>query len=717
MSLAEKLKQKSQELEQEKAATHQDIQEKELEPVRARIAEIEKNKHRLLILKNSLSLRSDAKTETGIGMQEYSAETKSNVQKESKRLDTLMSEHSEVLKGMGVENREQLAANEEFAAEPEVVSYKGALKEQENISSAHAAFKNRLAELWLPPESSYEVAEKMIGEKILALDQELMQEKMKTPEGKEAAIEMLSRKLEGEIPEMAFSKEKKSDGYTFSLSMSHRNANITIADPASSGKFNNLREVRLVPSDLTELEQKYGVEISGEAVRKAYAHKIDQAFESFDKENERANDILRGLESADPKKAEVARAAFADFSRNSGKEFYEAAKSKIEELEKKGLSVRSARGTYEGIEDMSRLSQYGDHNKTIEEAINNPDAFPPIFDWNALAQKIERRNAQNKELMDVISKIQTQEDLDRFSTWEPGGSKPREEGSMGKIYQDLLKENTFLGIDDRMKGKDDINPAFRFTGEGGYKTLEALSKKFSSYSEAVRYLKEKQKEQETMKEKVKKVLNPVVDLRLKESELISVAKTEHFVDRLQYIDTEISQVEKDKNDAYDLMSTLAKIEVELPHGENLVLERGQITVLSISEALAQLKKDIEQEKNNLKEIDQKINNYPKKPLFGKEKWQTALDELTSEKKTLEAKLDKSNEEYRALNNKHYVQVKGIPQSSKVSSLLEKQKSTGTAENIFDALKEELKKEVIDRKVPETIIRLNNERKALEGQIT
>ena len=77
MSLQEKLSKLSQNLQETNTEEGKKSQEKELEPIRLRIKELENQKSQIELIKGSLELKSDEKT--GKGMREHSIETESKI--------------------------------------------------------------------------------------------------------------------------------------------------------------------------------------------------------------------------------------------------------------------------------------------------------------------------------------------------------------------------------------------------------------------------------------------------------------------------------------------------------------------------------------------------------------------------------------------------------------------------------------------------------------
>ena len=334
MSLQEKLSKISQNLQETKAETEKKSQEKELEPIRSRIKELESQKNQLDLVKGSLELKSSEKT--GKGMKEYSKETEEQAKKESTRLDTLIDKNKDALQTMGVENKDQLVENQEFAEEPEVVSYKKAKEETTNLEMSDNALKEKLKTLGVNADTenfSYDSAEKALAEKIQSVESELLQEKLKTPEGKKEAIEVLSKNLEKNIAQVNFSKDGKTGAEV--LSLNRGDSKITISGEKT--KFEGWRNAKLLPDEMSVLEKTYGTEVVKEAVRKAYENKIQVSFDESDKESKNIDKALKeDLERTSTEKGVEANKAFREFQ-NLANIFKNTLKEKAEELKAKGV--------------------------------------------------------------------------------------------------------------------------------------------------------------------------------------------------------------------------------------------------------------------------------------------------------------------------------------------------------------------------------------------
>lgn len=712
MSLAEKLKLKTKELKQTKEIEQKTAQEKELEPIRAHITEIEEKKRQLVLIKNSLVLKSGG--EIGKGMKEYGAEVPENIKKETRRLDTLMDEHKEVLKTMGVENRDQLVGNEEFSGESEVVAYKGAMQEGENLVSADATLKTRLSEFGvnLPAEFSYDDAEKALVEKIHSLDEELILEKLKTPEGKAEAVGKISEELRSKIPGVEFTKTK--DKTEINIGSQYRKGTIVIS--GETVKFSGWKNIELIPEEFGKVEKKYGAEIGNSALKEAYGKNVDRVFENFDENGENINLLLKGLEPADPKLAVEAKKALENFKAVGGEAFKNTIKEKIKQLEKQGLRAGSG-DFYDGVDTISRLTEHKDGEGKIQDLIDNPTTFPPKFDWMNLKLKLEKRTEQNKNLLDALDSIKTQEQLNHLMTWD---SNDRKDGTIGKMHWDTIHQQKFFDkVEKWNRDEGVVDATFHLPGDEHDHKLNALAGKFTHYGDAVQYLQERSKIIETEKKKIKEKINIGIDAVLTQRELQKLMKEENLYGS---VEDATKSLERQKESGLRVLSELAKLEQALPKGEQITLNGAELEIPSIGEEIDELKQKIKTKQEEIATLQTKINQ-DKKPLFGKEKWQIAHNKLLEDQKELAATIKTmENNEMRVLTNKTWRLTSSLKEaignmsSTKIfSDIIWKQKKTGTSSEIFDDARKEIEN-VLNQKLPESITKKYNEYKMLENQL-
>jgi hypothetical protein len=699
MSLQEKLSKISQNLQETKAETEKKTQEKELEPIRLRIKELENQKNQLDLVKGSLELKSSDKT--GKGMREYSKETDEQAKKESTRLDTLIDKNKEALQTMGVENKDQLVENSEFAEEPEVVSYKKAKEETTSLQMSDSALKEKLKTLGVDTDVenfSYDSAEKSLAEKLQSVEGELLQEKLKTPEGKEEAIEALSKNLEKNIAQVNFSKDGKTGAEV--LSLNRGDSKITISGEKT--KFEGWRNAKLLPDEMSALEKTYGAEVLKEAVRKAYENKIQNSFDESDKENKNIDKALKeDLERASPEKGAEANKAFREFQ-NLANIFKTTLKEKAEELKAKGVDfnpnyVQNYGGDYEKY---AMLGEYDTDNQLVEQTMRNSQTYPPRLNFDALKEYTEKRIEQIKELTEDIKKLETQDDINKFTRGENSG--------IGKAHKNILYTK-FDGVK---------RPQYYANEQSWEQTKVKGLMQFKSYEEASAYFKKKSLERETTKQKLVQSLETGIEAQQKGKELRKEIETQNFGGGVNDVENEVSRIEKNKQEALTLMSELIKLESELPN-EEVILNGSEIKVPSVGKQLEQLRKDRETEEQNLKNLKQKISNHEsnKPKLFGKDKWEKDLSDLKQEQKDLEEKIRKmSNEDYSALSKKYTFRIP-TQQYSNVEKLVNEQKYVqGNSKEIFNNLRTQLN-EVISRKAPESVITLNKEYKDLEKKLS
>lgn len=709
MSLQEKLSKISQNLQETKAETEKKTQEKELEPIRLRIKELENQKNQLDLVKGSLELKSSDKT--GKGMREYSKETDDQAKKESTRLDTLIDKNKEALQTIGVENKDQLVENQEFAEEPEVVSYKKAKEETANLEISDNSLKEKLKTLGVNTDEenfSYDSAEKALAEKLQSVEGELLQEKLKTPEGKEEAVETIAKNLEKTLPKTAFSQDEKTKEYKFSVGSSYDEKNISITNDKAT--FKEWYNAKLLPENIKDLESKYGKEIVQTALKKSYDTKVEKAFEDFDSSKEYNQFLKKQIESVSPQEGEKARVAMREFS-DLQNEFRNLAKQKSEELKAKGVDFNPTYASGYGgkYEDFIQFS-YEQDVEEIKNSLQNIGSFPPKFDFRKLQEAINKQKDKLQGFVEAIKNLNTKEDVENLQ----GKRHDGEDALISKWRLDLGKPNVY-----DMRFNLEVSNA---TNQGsannyGKKPIEQLLSQAKTYGEAERYLDKKIADLNVLKEKVSEKMEIGIDTQLKQRELRKEIEVQKFGRDISNIESEVSRIEKNKKEALTLMTELIKLETELPQ-EPVILSGNEIKVPSVGKQLEQLKKDRETEEQNLKNLKQKISNHEsnKPKLFGKDKWEKDLSDFKQEQKDLEEKIRKmGNEDYSALHKKYSFRIP-TQQYSDIEKLVNEQKYVqGNSGEVLADLKNQLS-EMVNRKAPESVTNLYKEYKDLEKKL-
>jgi len=708
MSLKEKLSKISQDLQKTKAETEKEAQEKELEPVRLRIKELENQKNQLNLIKGSLELKSS--TETGKGMREYSEETHKQVQKESTHLDDLINENKEALQKIGIENKDQFVKNSEFAEESEVVSYKKAKEEVANLETSDSALKEKLKTLGVSIDEesfSYDSAEKALSEKLQSLKDELLQEKIKTPEGKEEVANALSESLKDSVLELSFLKDEKNNTQSFYL---NNGGEIIIED--KNTKFKNWYRVKLLTKKITDLEKTYGKSVVKEALLKAYGNEIEAAFENFDEKNNIKDKAIKAdLERTSPEKISEASKAFDEFKK-LGNVFLNTLKEKSKELEAKGVGFSSDRiQNYGGnYRDYAKLYEDDYYNDIVEKTMREPWAYPPVLNFDNLKKHIEKRIEQIKEFTEDIRKLETKKDVFMLTAIE---------GKIDRVHG-RLRTGAVAGLE-------------RVKDSGLYKSentkINDHLMQFKSREEALNYLNKKHAEQENTKQKALQVIETRIDFEAKTEELIKESEAQNFITNneiegssisIQDIENKFHRIEENKKGAFDLMSYLIKKEAELSKEPvRALFENQKIEIISVNKQLEQLLKDIKNEENNLLNLNREITKHEsnKPKIFGKDTWEKKLSDLKQEQKVLEEKIHKmSKEDAFALSNKSYFYIRDKECPKDIEKIIQKQKfAEGTLSEVLSDLKADLN-EVINYKAPESIASLYEEYNNLEKKL-
>lgn len=281
MSLENKLSKLSNEIRENKENESKKLQEEKLEPVRLKIKELKKTKFQLELVLGSLKLKSGK--DFVIGMREYSTKTENEFKKENTQLDNLINKNQEVLKTIGIESKDQLLENSDFANDEEIINYKKSKAQKEDLGLSDSAFKNRLSTLGIDIDQekfSYDLIEKTLEEKIEQMNKELALEKAKTPEGKEDLKQELIQYFNKEIPSFSFSKAKNFD---------HYNKNYVL-DLGGSNRieFDQNRIIRgdtpgsFSAEEWEKIEGKYPYDIIREAMKEVFEKKVGSSSYPYD---------------------------------------------------------------------------------------------------------------------------------------------------------------------------------------------------------------------------------------------------------------------------------------------------------------------------------------------------------------------------------------------------------------------------------------------------
>jgi len=686
-TLAEKLAQMREKQEATKAIGIESQQAEKLEPVYAKIEEIKKG---LTELEEIAKQIKEAKNNSEAANKKLAEITN--------KLSTFLGDpnNAEVFETLAIQNLEQLIDNTEFADFSEITTYKEELTRVKTLTNEATTLKEKLTALGvnLPEgESTYVVAEKALVEKMQSLEDELLQEEFKTPEGREGAIGTVAEKLQEKLPKTSLSQDSKSQAYNFSIGQDNE---ISVGNPKKTASFKPFSSADLIPADLTELEAKYGKELTRVALKKAYEEKIANSFEKFDQEHNHVFELLQDLERANPEKALAVSEALKTFEETSQakKKLMDA---KIKELEEAGIYIKN-NSFSDAYKTLLGLSKYPDTIEQITEALKDRSVFPPQFDWDKLSQQIETRTKQLEAFSEAVLAIETKEDNKKFSQWN--AENELSEGTIGKFFQDYLAQSDF----NPSYKENEPNPRFSFTNTYRKNTLP------EDFGKAKEQLETQQAELSQLSTEISRKFFLGLEAGLKRADLIQECKKEKM--EHTNLDSLIRNITEDKKDAAILELEIKRLISELPE-ELLTLKGGEVTVVSIDEKIKALRAEKKTAETTLTKTETTLraHNATKKPLiFGVPNWEKTKTELEKAQTDANVAVKKIADEINDLIDKSKFQISTNELSTfpKLESIIKTQNtSANSPAELFRGLEAELNK-IKARKVPESVVTLHNE---------
>ncbi|NTV41060.1 MAG: hypothetical protein HGA61_02185, partial [Candidatus Moranbacteria bacterium] len=616
-SVAEKLAQLNQ---KKKQAQEFEIGEKrlaELKPVYAKIKELEAKLAELDLIKGSLESEPEKNNREARGMKKYAQEVGVKMQAKKSELERLLrlDENKETLAELGIENPDQLASHSLFQNDTESVAYVEAKKQTTILGEADISLREKLVELdiILPQDDfSYATAEIALAEKMKAIEEEILQEELKTPEGKVKVIEKIAREMTAKLPRTSFVRDENEKTYRFNIISNNYVGGIVISDAKKVATFENWQAMRL-PEGFSEFETKYGEDISREALKRAYQKKIEESFENFDKKKENVAELLIDLDRANPQKAREASNALENFEQNS-QEYKKKIDEKIASLREKGITFSDDGSFLDAYNDLLKLTKYNREVEEIKKSLQDLSTFPPLFDWERLKEKITVRTKQLEDFSEAILSIQNEDEVNNFLRW--GENKEDQARTLERFLKDYSKQSDFS---NGHISAGELNPRFKFTSQN-----ENNAKLPENFDEARKYLEGKQAKLTALKNQVTEKVFTSIETHLKEKELLEKAKTLEFgVDAYQKnpnvrsIEKEISEIEKARKDAEVLSLELARLEAKFPQGEKLSCKGVYIEVISMRDALQEMRNKLDAKEKKLAELEDKEFNYniAKRPKF------------------------------------------------------------------------------------------------------
>lgn len=717
MGLKEKLSNISQQISAEKQLEAEAQKTEELKPIRLRVKELEKNRVDLEMIKNSLDFKKDynARTGQGIGMKDYAENTIAKKAKIRGDLEKEVKANPEAMRKLGIGNVDELVSHPNLSEEDEIVAYKEALSQQEDLVLSDTKLKNRLVKLGIKMDDknfSYESASQEIGRRLVELDGELLSENLKTPEGKEKILNNLTEEFAKNTPGIFFEgssirdknayrdfNDNKPDAYyQFAVKGSESTYQKDVLRVEFFGDKSfvpNPYHLSLVPKNFQEQADKYGVEICTEALKKNYQDKIKASFLKTDENADQVRTLRASMESVNPKKRNEAVNTLRDFE-NKKREVLNALQSKSEELKSKGIdfSPKYASGYGTEYENIFKLAGWRKDSEDVLKNLRENKLFPD-YDFDKLTDFTKNVISNLDKVLEVIKNIKDEKTAHEF------------------LYEQ--KHDNYIGNFHKRLLVSEFEESTKFKNPKGlrYQSTKTLSDKFSSYDEAVRYLDQEIKDSDEAMERIDEKVADIVDLGVANLELSAKHKTDSH-----QLKSTMEGVERARADASIILSEIASLQEGLSPDEELQVYKGTVELVSKMNEAKRLSDEMKLKEEQIKDKGEELDKEQgSEPWFGKEKWRARvtnlkkeLDEIKQEKTSLKTSYDE-NARSRFL----YLNLKNVSSFSQPKQLVEKFNATGKPGVIFEGLKSELMK-LVDKEVPADAKRIYDKIKSLEDSL-
>lgn len=670
MALKDKLENMSKQINSEKEEKKKNEEEEKLNPIRENIKRIEKEVFDLEIIKNSLDFKSDEnKKNEGEGMTEYARSTASKKEKSRNDIEKIAKDNSEALERMGVKNIDDLASHPELAEEEEVVEYKKASEQESDLVLSDTKLKNRLAKLGIEISDdnfSYQTASQELTKRLEVLNNELMAEKFKTPEGKEETKEMLVKHFGKEIPQMEvggmWENNLGNSSRTNSLSMNIGGSKREFEILNDRAKFKNEPYFSgVLPKDFSEQSEKYGVEFVNGALKKAYSSNLKEAFVKADGViNEGARGALEKLSEISPEEKSKAEMFFRDFKAKKQEALKLIDKRQEEAKEKnKGGAL-----DFQYFRKMINFNNYYDDDQAYKNVFgNNSDrtnAFPSEYNYKGVQSSINERIKRIEDFMKV---------LHDFNLDEP-------------VIND--RDLSLYGFESRTLGDkfSDIN------SHQGSKTL----RDFSNYSGAQYYFKEKIKKSEDIENKIFNKISEIVDLETTKFELAGADYNKiDIMGNLYAISVDIN---RKRQNISNVFSEMFRTKFSIPDDEEVEIKGPLVFFVNRKAEVDKMTEELKVKEDELKvkeeELSKKRNSEPS--LFGKGKWRDEVSLMENEIVNLKNEVGNGNNSInrkKSLVSMNYVNTDDLRSTPELSKVILEYSTSGTGQEIFNDLKQKL----------------------------
>lgn len=725
MALRDKLGKLSEEIKTEKQIAKENEQNENLKPVRATIKKLEKDKLDLEMIKNSLDFKKQDAND-GLGMKEYSQLASTGKEKARGQLEAIAEENKEALEKLDIKNIDQLADNPEFAEEEEVVSYKKALEQEAGVVLSDTKLKNRLAKLGIEigdENFSYESASQEIGKRLEDLEKELTTEKLKTPEGKEEVTSRLaeefSENTENIFWEGSFMVDKEAQRrsgqeisgnsrYDFLLSQARsypgKKFGLEFIDD-NKAKIDNYYQLPILPKNFSEQVDKYGLEMTGDALKETYAKKVDMAFSGPNSPLGQPLKMRAALETVSPEKRQNAEELLNSFE-NKKVELFNILEAKSKELADKGIGfsptyASNYGGEYKEIFKFSGESRLnkgighfgGDLNGDIINALRSGKPVFPEFDLDKLTVLAERRISELDRVIEVIKNINDQKGVDTFL------EDRKSPGYIGNFHKQTLD---VYSEDIKYKNPENIS----------YQEISVLTSRASNWQEAAAYLDKEIIQAEELKKKTHEKMDELVDYNVMMYKLSSKNKSRYSLEgranydqyRLRELSDYINGVRNENEAASNMMAEIAGLKAKLNPEEEVRVHGITIEVEEKTKEYKRLSEEMDKKEKEIKDKEfdlQKEKN--SEPWLGKDKWRARVSNLEDDVKRLGQEKIKLQDSYNKNVQEafHYLNKEKMPWGSQTKEIIENHQASGGVNEVFTELENKLMA-MVDKKVPEEI---------------
>lgn len=682
MSLKDKLENISQQINVEKEEKKKNEESERLKPIREEIKKKEKEIFDLEIIKNSLDFKSD-QNKKNEGMTEYAESTTNKKKKTKAELESIANANSEALEKMGVKNIDDLTSNPEFAEEEEVVAYKEADAQESDLVLSDTKLKNRLAELGIEINDdnfSYKTASEEISKRLDVLNNELMAEKFKTPEGKEEAEEMLIKHFAKEIPKMELGTAQKdvskigTEVFSVSIKIGGDVKEFEIYDRAKFKKGPYIEGV--LPNDFAEKSKKYGVEFVAEALKKAYSANLKEAFVKTDENiNEGARGALEKLKNVSPETAREAYQLAMVFEKKKG-EALKIVDDKNEEFkELKGLPISDF-----GFKKISLFGLYDKQDEKDLQRLRYPNFFPKNesqLNYLEVKKHIEKRIETIDKYIEELRTLTVDEvkEYNSLPLTAPRG-ETKKYNEIGKYIHELHKDKNEKCF------SDDIY----------YDNQKKNVRQFGDYYSAQEYFQEKIKKSSDVEKKISEKILEIVDLETLKFELAGADYRKR--DIMSDFKAKISDIERKGNDISKVLNGMFRAKFNIPDDEEMEIKGSFVYFVNrkaeVDKMIEKLKVKEDELKVKEEELGKKRNSEPS--LFGKGKWREEVSLM--EEGVANLKNEVSNEKNNinrksSLVNINYINSDDLRSNSELSRFISEYSVSGTGKEIFDDLKQKL----------------------------